>query len=193
MENQPQLSATAVISPQYCAPATHPVDLIIIKERTRGRHNFTVTDINNNIIFTVKSPLVSIVTPRQHRFLYDANGNPILHLRRSLLAADDKWKAYRGESEEPQDLIFTRERSSLMPLRTKLNVYLANNSTQDCDFTVKANLSQLSWKVYLGNSDNFVAQIEKQRGSMFNREKFMVTVSPNMDYAFIVALVVTFD
>ncbi|XP_058728653.1 protein LURP-one-related 15-like [Vicia villosa] len=169
MENQPRLSTTAITSHQYCAPATHPIDLIIIKERTR-RDNFTVTDINNNVIFTVKSPQVSIITPRQHQFLYDANGNPILHLRRSLLAADDKWKAYRGESEEPQDLIFTRERSSLMPLRTKLNVYLANNSTQVCDFIVKANLSQLSWKVYIGNSDNLVAQIEKQRGIMFNRK-----------------------
>ncbi|CAI8583047.1 unnamed protein product [Vicia faba] len=192
MANHPRLSTTAIISHQYRAPATHPIDLIIIKERTRG-DNFTVTDINNNVIFTVKSPLVTIVTPRQHRFLYDANRNSILHLRRSLLAADDKWKAYRGESEEPNDLVFTRERSSLMQLRTKLNVFLANNSTQVCDFTVKASLSQLTWKVYLGNSDNLVAQIEKQRGTMFSREKYMVSVAPNMDYAFIVALVVTFD
>ncbi|CAI8583041.1 unnamed protein product [Vicia faba] len=188
MANQPQLSATAIINPQYCA--THPIDLIITKEWT-GRDNFTVTDTNNNVIFKVKSPLVTMVTPRQHRFLYDANRNPVVHLRRSLLAADDKWKAYRGESEAPQDLIFTRERSSFMQLRTKLNVVLANNTTQVCDFTVRGNFFQNSWKVYIGNSDNLVAKIKKELGTMFITEKFMVTVSPNIDYAFIVALVVT--
>ncbi|KAI5393709.1 protein LURP-one-related 15 [Lathyrus oleraceus] len=193
MANQPQLSATAIISPQYCAPATHPIDLIITKEWT-GRNNFTVTDTNNNLIFKVKTPLVTMVTPRQHRFLFDANRNPILHLRRSLLAADDKWKAFRGESEAPQDLVFTRERSSFMQLRTKLNVSLANNTTtQACDFTVRGNLFQNSWKVYIANSDNLVAKIKKELGTMFITEKFMVTVSPNMDYAFIVALVVTLD
>lgn len=184
--------ANAIISPQYCAPATHPIDLIITTERT-VRDNFTVRDINDNIVFTVKSSLVTIVTPRQHRFLVDANGNPILHLRRSLLAADDCWKAYRGESTEPNDLIFTRKRSSLMQLRTKLNVFLANNNTGVCDFTVKANLSRQSWNVYIGESNNVVAQINKKRGNIVSREKFMVTVSPNIDYAFIVALIVTLD
>ncbi|CAI8583045.1 unnamed protein product [Vicia faba] len=192
MENQPQLSATAIISPQYCAPATHPVDLIITKERTL-RDSFTITDTNNNVVFTVKSSLVTIVTSHEHRFLCDANGNPVIHLRRSLTATNDTWKAFRGESEESKDLIFTRKLSSLIQLRTKLNVFLANNSTQDCDFTVKANLSQSSWKVYIGNSDNLVAQIKKKLGTMFSREKYMVNVSPNMDYAFIVALVVTLD
>ncbi|XP_058728651.1 protein LURP-one-related 15-like [Vicia villosa] len=127
MANQPQLSTTAIVGPQCCAPATHPIDLIITKEWT-GRNNFTITDTNNNLIFKVKSPLVTTVTPRQHRFLYDANKNPILHLRRSLLAGDDIWKAFRGESEAPQDLIFTRERSSFMQLKTKLNVSLTTLS-----------------------------------------------------------------
>ncbi|KAK2398929.1 hypothetical protein P8452_06268 [Trifolium repens] len=194
MANQhpPLSTTTAIISPQYCAPATHPIDLIITKEKTL-RDNFTVRDINDNVILTVKSSLVTLVTPRQHRFLFDANGNPLLHLRRSLLAADDSWKAYRGESTEPKDLIFTRKRSSLIQLRTKLNVFLANNNTEICDYTVKANLSGQSWNVHIGESNNVVAQINKKLGTIVSREKFMVTVYPNIDYAFIVALIVTLD
>ncbi|XP_061357890.1 protein LURP-one-related 15-like [Gastrolobium bilobum] len=194
MANPPPSSATAIIDPRYCAPASHPVDLIITKERTR-RDNFTVTDINGNIVLTVKSSLVTFVTPRQHLFLLDAYGNPIVHLRRALLAANDSWKAFRGESEEPKDLIFIRKRSSSMfHLRTKLNVFLANNTTEVCDFKVKANLSGTSWDVYKGESDTtVVAQINKKLGTIFSREKFMVTVCPNIDYAFIVALIVTFD
>ncbi|WJX52817.1 hypothetical protein P8452_38887 [Trifolium repens] len=69
MANQSPLSTTAIVNPHYCAPATHPIDLIIIKEKIL-RDNFTITYINDNIIFTVKSSHVTLVTPGQHRFLY---------------------------------------------------------------------------------------------------------------------------
>ena len=82
MANPPPPFATAIIHPQYCVP--HTVDLIIKKERTFG-DNFTVTDISDNVVFTVKGPLVTIVTPRKHRFLRDAYGNPIAHLRRAVI------------------------------------------------------------------------------------------------------------
>jgi hypothetical protein len=36
-------------------------------------------------------------------------------------------------------------------------------------------------------------QINKKLGTIVSREKFMVTVYPNIDYAFIVALIVTLD
>jgi hypothetical protein len=66
--------------------ATHPIELIITKEKTL-RDNFTVKDINDNVVLTVKSSLVTLVTPREHRFLFDANGTPILHLRRSVCSS----------------------------------------------------------------------------------------------------------
>ncbi|KAK7340004.1 hypothetical protein VNO77_20695 [Canavalia gladiata] len=188
MANQSPPFATAIIHPRYSAPGPDAVDLIITKERS-VRDNFTVTDIDGNIVFTVKSSLVTIVTPRQHRFLFDANGNPILHLRRALLAANDKWEAFRGESRESRDLIFVRERSSLFQLRTELNVFLANNNTEVCDFKVKATWFGHSWDVYIGDSDILVAQINKKLGTIFSRQKYMVSVYPKIDYAFIVALI----
>ncbi|XP_027351343.1 protein LURP-one-related 15-like [Abrus precatorius] len=192
MANPSPPFATAIIEPQYIAPGRNHVDLIITKERTRG-DNFTVTDIKGNIIFTVKSSRVTIVTPRQHLFLFDAYGNPIVHLRRALLAANDSWEAFRGKSTEPRDLIFIRKRSSLFQLRTKLNVFLANNTTEVCDFKVKATWFGHSWDVYIGDSDTVVAQINKKLGTIFSREKYLVTVSPNIDYALVVALIVTLE
>ncbi|CAJ2675079.1 unnamed protein product [Trifolium pratense] len=188
MANQPPPSTTAIIGPQYCAPATHSIDLIVIREKFS--YNFTVKDLNDNVVFIVKSSPEVFLATREDRFLYDANGNPILNLRTSLLAADDNWKAYRGESKEPKDLIFTRMPSEYMQIRTKLNVFLANNN-EVCDFTVKADFSGQSWKVLIGRSDNVIAQINRKPRALFSREKFMVTVCPNIDYAFIVALTVT--
>ncbi|CAJ2675080.1 unnamed protein product [Trifolium pratense] len=185
MGNQPK---TAIIGPQYCAPATHPVDLIITRDISL-RDNFTIKDINKNVVFKVKSPLATILTPRQHRFLYDANRNLILHLQESLLVKDS-WKAFRGESIEPKHLIFRKKRSSLLQLKTKLNVFSASNNTGVCDFTVKGSFFGLSWKVYSGNSNIVVAKIIKL-GGIFSREKFIVNICPNIDCAFIVALIVS--
>ncbi|KAK7294802.1 hypothetical protein RJT34_17699 [Clitoria ternatea] len=192
MAHQSPSFATPIIAPQYCAPGPRPFELIITKERGRG-DNFTVTEMNGNIIFTVKSSLVTIVTPRQHLFLYDAHGNPIVHLRRALLAANDSWKAFRGKSTESRDLIFTRKRSSLFQLRTEFNVFLANNTSEVCDFRIKATWLGHSWDVYIGHSDIVVAQINKKLGTIFSREKYMVTMLPNIDYAFVVALIVTLE
>lgn len=67
----------------YVVTERQPIDLIITKERS-VRDKFIIKDMNNNVIFTVKSSLQTIITPRQHRFLFDANGNLILHLRGSV-------------------------------------------------------------------------------------------------------------
>ncbi|KAL4322115.1 hypothetical protein AHAS_Ahas14G0178200 [Arachis hypogaea] len=141
------------------------------------------------LVFTAKTPSLTL---REHRFLRDAYGNPILCLRRTLLGTD-KWKAFRGGSTSERDLIFTRERSSWFQLRTKLNVFLANNTSGVCDFKIKASFSERSWVVYIAESDMVAAQIKKKFGGIFRREKFIVTVSSNVDYAFIVALIITFD
>ncbi|RHN77007.1 putative tubby-like domain-containing protein [Medicago truncatula] len=78
-------------------------------------------------------------------------------------------------------------------LWTKFDVFLKNNNTGVCDFTVKGNLFGGSLNVYIGKSNNVVAQINKKFDTVFSRQKFMVTVCPNMDYAFIAALIVTLD
>ncbi|XP_068487156.1 protein LURP-one-related 15-like isoform X2 [Phaseolus vulgaris] len=105
---------TPIIASHYCAPDS--VHLIITRERSIGE-KFTVTNSNGNIVFSVKSSIASI---RRHMYLFDASGNPIVHLRGSIWC--DSWKAFRGQSAEPRDLIFRREKSSLFQLRTKLCV-----------------------------------------------------------------------
>ncbi|RDX76733.1 Protein LURP-one-related 15, partial [Mucuna pruriens] len=109
-----------------------------------------------------------------------------------VLSANDNWKAFKGRSTELNDLIFNRKRSSLFQLRTKFNVFLANNTTEVCDFKVKEYLSE-SWDVYIGESDIVVAQINKKLGTIFSRPKYMIRVLPNIDYAFIVALTLTIE
>ncbi|RYR14640.1 hypothetical protein S245_048836 [Arachis hypogaea] len=166
---------TAIIHPQYCAP--YPVGLVLKKEKII-LHKYTVTDINDNVIFTVTSPFL---TMHQLRCLRDAHGNTILHLRKELFR--DQWKAFRGQNMEQLEF-FTRN----------VDVFLANNITGVCDFKlVEAGFFARTWVVNIAESDIVVAQIKHKLGRFFTREKFIVTICPNIDYAFIMALTVTFD
>ncbi|XP_027929822.1 protein LURP-one-related 15-like isoform X2 [Vigna unguiculata] len=107
-----------------------------------------------------------------------------------MMTAHDRWQAFRGESTEAKDLIFSVKRSSFFQFKTKLDVFLANNTRDVCDFKVKGSWLHRSCVVYAGESNNIVAQMHKKHTVLFGKDHFMVTVYPNIDYAFIVALIV---
>ncbi|GAU17199.1 hypothetical protein TSUD_178290 [Trifolium subterraneum] len=184
---------TTIIGPQYCAP--YPLDLTIVKKvMSVSDGNFAVTDVNGNIVFKVKG---SLLTLRDRRVLVDASGNPVTTLRRKIATLHDRWEAFRGESTDSKDLVFTLKRSSLIQYKTKLDVFLAGNKKEDvCDFQVRGSWLERSCIVYAGESNNIVAQMHKKhtiKSLLIGKDHFMVKVYPNVDYAFIVALIVILD
>ncbi|XP_020236670.1 protein LURP-one-related 15 [Cajanus cajan] len=186
MQNQ------GIVNPKYCAP--YNVDLAIVRKVLTLADSFTVTDVNGKMVFNLKA---SLMTLHDHRVLLDAAGEPVLTLRRKMMTAHDRWQVFRGESMELKDLIFSVKRSSIFQLKTKLDVFLANNTKEEvCDFKVKGSWFDRSCVVYVGESLNFIAQMHKKhtvQSIAFGKDNFMVTVYPNMDYAFIVALILILD
>ncbi|XP_062094851.1 protein LURP-one-related 10-like isoform X4 [Humulus lupulus] len=191
--NQIQGGGGAIVGPQYCA--SYPVDLAIVqKVLTITDGNFGVTDVNGNLIFKVKGFLLSL---RDRRVLLDAAGRPIITLREKLLSAHERWQVFRGDSTDSRDLLFSAKRSSLIQMKAKLDVFLANNTKEEvCDFKVKGSWFERSCVVYAGESSTIVAQMHKKHTAqsiLFGKHNFMVTVYPNIDYAFIVSLIVILD
>ncbi|KAK3227450.1 hypothetical protein Dsin_007312 [Dipteronia sinensis] len=184
----PPPNPVSIVGPRYCAP--YPVDLAIV--RTDG--NFVVQDIKGNILFKVKGALMSI---RDRHVLLDAAGKPLVTLRQKIMSAHARWQVFRGESTNSKDLIFTAKRSSMFQLKTKLDVFLANNTKEDvCDFKVKGSWSERSCVVYAGESDAIVAQMHKKytvQSILMGKDKFLVKVYPNIDYVFIIALIVILE
>ncbi|XP_062005618.1 protein LURP-one-related 10-like [Rosa rugosa] len=110
----------------------------------------------------------------------------------------NKWKAFRGDSKQLSDLIFTAKSSaSQFHLDTKLKVFIAKNKTKNTpDFKLKGNWFERSCAVYAKNSSTIVAEMNKKRtvdSVLFKKDNFMVTVYPGMDYAFIVVPFVILD
>ncbi|XP_047176538.1 protein LURP-one-related 15-like [Vigna umbellata] len=188
MQNQQQ----GIINPKYCSP--HNVDLAIVRKVLTLTDTFSVTDVNSKMIFNLSS---SLMTLHNHRVLVDAAGQPVVTLRRKMTTTHDRWQVFRGESMEMKDLIFSVKRSSFFQLKTKLDVFLANNTREEvCDFKVKGSWFERSCVVYAGESLTIVAQMNKKHTAQsiaFGKDNFMVTVYPNIDHAFIVALILILD
>ncbi|OMO50980.1 hypothetical protein CCACVL1_30094 [Corchorus capsularis] len=181
----------SIIGPQFCAP--HPVELAVIRNvKTITDGDFVFTDINGNILCKVKDQSGSF-SMHDHRVLIDAAGNPILTLKDKLMSARDRWQVFRGDSTDSRDLIFSA-RTSMFHLKTKLDVFFANNTKEEvCDFKVKGSWSKKSCVIYAGETSTVVAQMHKNhtvQNVLAGKDEFMVTVNPNIDYAFIVALLV---
>ncbi|KAK8604906.1 hypothetical protein V6N13_082371 [Hibiscus sabdariffa] len=183
----------SVLGPQYCHP--QPLDLVIVRKvLTITEGNFAVTDINGNIMFKINGKFLSI---HDRRVIADAAGNPVCTLRPKIMTVHDRWQVFRGESTEENDLIFTVKRSSAIQFKSKLHVFLANNPTEDaCDFRVEGSWFERSCTIFSGESNTILAQMHKKysvESVVLGKDKFMVTVYPSVDYAFVVALVAILD
>ncbi|PPS03676.1 hypothetical protein GOBAR_AA16986 [Gossypium barbadense] len=183
----PLATRVSVIGPQYCYP--QPIDLVVLRKvLTISEGKFAVTDIYGNIMFKTKGKFFSI---HDRRLLTDAAGNPVCTLGYRSMAS------IQGESTEEKDLIFTAKRSSMIQLKTKLHVFLATNPKEDvCDFRMEGSWLERSCFIYSGERNTILAQMHKKHSvesEFLGKDKFMVTVYPNVDYAFVVALIAILD
>ncbi|XP_059462250.1 protein LURP-one-related 10-like [Corylus avellana] len=181
----------SVISSNYCAP--HPIDLAIVRKvKPLTGESFEITNIEGNIVFKLKAPYSF---SHSLRVLLDAAGNPIVTFRQKINSWHGRWKVFRGSSTDSSNLLFSAKRSSMFQyVNSTIDVFLANNTREDyCDFKLKGSYRLRSCVIYAGDSTTLIAQMHKeqsrQRIFQLPKDKFTVTVNPNIDYAFIVVLI----
>ncbi|XP_071698018.1 protein LURP-one-related 10-like isoform X2 [Rutidosis leptorrhynchoides] len=171
----------SVIGTQFIAP--YPLE-VKIEKNSQG--NFVISDINSKTILKVKPCDTSF---HRQRLLLDANDIPLVMMRE---------KVYRGESKAKEDMIFSTKTEHMIHFKTRLNVYLANkmSNKDDFDFKIEGNWSDRSCDIYIGDSSTAIAQVNKVQplhNVKLPKDNFMVTIYRNVDYAFVVALIVIVD
>ncbi|KAJ3669426.1 hypothetical protein LUZ60_011376 [Juncus effusus] len=191
----PQMMTTpvAVVGQQFCAP--YVVMLTVTKKAislTDG--DFVVSDVNGEVLMKVQGRFFSL---RDRRVLCDAAGTPIISMKEKILSMHSRWNVFRGDSSDPNDLIFTVKKSHIFQFKTELDVFLAGNmAEQSCDFKIKASWLDRDCTFYLGNTDNIIALMSRQytvKNVILGKDTFGITVYPNVDYAFVVAIIVILD
>jgi hypothetical protein len=76
------------------------------------------------------------------------------------LTAHRRWKVFRGDSSHDKDFLFSVKKSSLLQVKTKLDVFLASNTKEDvCDFKIEGSWFERSCTIYAGDSSTIVAQV----------------------------------
>ncbi|KAK4430432.1 protein LURP-one-related 15 [Sesamum alatum] len=181
---------TSVISSSFCVPSH--VHLTIVRKLlavTDG--NFVITDENGIIMFKVIDKLFSF---HDRHILLDAAGTPIATFKKKTLSAHKRWQVFRGDSSASTDLLFSAKKSLLVQLKTELDVFLSGNEDENScvDFKVVGRWLGKSCVIY--NKDSTpIAMMQKKRnfGSVvLGKDSFDVIVYPQVDCAFVVALVV---
>ncbi|CAL5076314.1 unnamed protein product [Urochloa decumbens] len=183
----------AVVSPQFCAPYVVPLT-VTEKALSLSDGDFTVTDANGGVVLRVKGAFFSI---HRRRVILDAAGQPILSMQQKVFSMHHRWEVFRGDSSNASDLLFKVKKSSIIQLKTELDVFLASNTAEEaCDFKIKGSYFERSCAFYLGNSNTLIAQMNRQytvSNVLRGKDTFGVTVFPHVDYVFIAALVVILD
>ncbi|RDX92947.1 Protein LURP-one-related 15, partial [Mucuna pruriens] len=174
LDSSPMANSFSVISPSYCAP--YSLNLQI------NTGEGSTYDINGKRVFYINK---DIFTLHKRRVMYDDKGNPIVTLYNKNMTLHRRCKVFRGEKDDPFELLFSVKRSSMIHSEMiKLDVFLANNEDERmCDFRVIIDANKSSCTVYAAESPTVVAKMENNWG-------FNVWVNPNVDYAFIVALLI---
>ncbi|XP_057807256.1 protein LURP-one-related 15-like isoform X2 [Salvia miltiorrhiza] len=180
---------TAVISRDFCVPQR--VNLTVVRKLLAVTDcNFEVIDEDGNIMFKVKQKLFSL---HDRRILLDAGGTPIATLRKKHLSARKRWQVFKGESSDSSQLLFTARKSSLVQLKTELDIFLSGNEDETSwDFKVVGGWLERSCIIY-SKGWNHIAKMHKKHtleSVVLGKDMFSATVYPKVDIAFITALVV---
>uniref|UniRef100_R7WDB3 Protein LURP-one-related 15 n=1 Tax=Aegilops tauschii TaxID=37682 RepID=R7WDB3_AEGTA len=194
-----------VVGHQFCAPYVVPLT-VTKKALSLSDGDFAITDANGAVVLKVKGAIFSI---RSRRTILDGAGMPLLTMQEKVFSMHHRWEVFRGDSTNAGDLLFTVKTTSLIQLKTEMDVFLAGNTAQQvCDFKIKGSYFDRSCVFYLGDSNNMVAQLRNVTNYnrtpqmsrkltvsnvLLGRDTFSVTVFPHVDYVFIASLVVILD
>ncbi|XP_011015951.1 PREDICTED: protein LURP-one-related 14-like [Populus euphratica] len=181
----------SVVGESYCAP--YPLELIVKKKiKKLSNAQFEVFDLSGNLLLQVDGGVWNF---QLKRVLRDPAGFPILTIRGKVLTLWHKWKAHAGESTDDSSVLFTVKQSRPLQIKKAINVFLTPTSKKkEADFHISGSYTSLSFKLYEGR--RLIAEVKHNftlESFCKGKERYKVKVYPEVDYAFVVALLVILD
>ncbi|CAN1812213.1 Protein LURP-one-related 14 [Linum perenne] len=183
----PQVS---VVGDGYCFPYCKE---LVVKKTIKGLSNaqFEVFDPCGNLLLRVEGGVWNL---RMKRVFRDPSGFPLLTLYGKSITFWHKWSAYDQGMITNDNLLFTVKQSHPLQIKKDLNVYLSSGLVDAPDFNVTGSYTSLSFKVYKGH--RILAEVKHNftlESFYKGKERFTIKVYPEVDYAFIIALLVIID
>ncbi|GMI87331.1 hypothetical protein like AT3G56180 [Hibiscus trionum] len=174
-----------VVGERFCMP--YRLELLVKKKlQSFSNCHYQVFDATGNLLLQVDGGVWKF---HKKRVITDPAGLPVATLRSKTLSWKHQWVIHEGESSERDHFLCCVQQSNAIRIKNNHDVYLKEKE-EGRDFHVSASLASLSFKVNRG--DTVIAEVNHQFtwGSCKGKQTFKVKVYPDVDYAFIVALLV---
>ncbi|KAI3676276.1 hypothetical protein L1987_85881 [Smallanthus sonchifolius] len=118
--------------------------------------------------------------------LVGANENPVAMLHKKKATAHNRWYAiFFSEIEADPKWLFSVCKDQMVQRQTELNVIFEKERDVAIDYKVKGSWTDKACTIYKGDSLTKIAQMR----SLEDKDNFMVEIYPNVDYAFVAAIV----
>ncbi|KAG6470435.1 protein LURP-one-related 15-like [Zingiber officinale] len=180
--------AELVAARQFTVPYAVNLTLTTTGGLFTPNHLYKVKDTNGDVVFMVKG-----VSFSSRRLLLDAAGkNPLLTMKPKASSWHEAWRVFRGDSTNPNDLVFSVQKPKMFQWKDNFDVVLATNTDEAsrCDFKIISRSKKCT--ICIGQTDEIIAQMHRKT-AFFARDKLEITVNPNEDFAFIVSLIVILE
>ncbi|XP_039016444.1 protein LURP-one-related 14-like [Hibiscus syriacus] len=183
-----------VVGDRYCVPYT--MELVVKKKlQSFSNSHYDVFDTTGNILLRVDC---SVWNLQRRRVVTDPAGFPVVTLRekgtgklQQPISWKQEWQIHEGGNSDSNNILFSVKKSSGFHIKSNLDVYLGSRCKKGTgDFRVTGSIASLSIKVRRGIS--VIAEVSHSYTweSYKGKESFKIKVYPEVDYAFIVALLV---
>ncbi|XP_074562645.1 protein LURP-one-related 15-like [Curcuma longa] len=151
---------------------------------------YKVMDLNGDVVFKANGFLFGC-----RCLLLDAAGNPLLTIKPKVFSWHQTWRVFRGKSTSPNDLLFSVRKPQIFQWKDNFDVVLATNAGDQavaapCDFKIISRCKKCT--ICSGESEEIIAQMHRKT-AFFARDKLEVTVNPNVDYVFILSLIIVLE
>ncbi|KAL3697779.1 hypothetical protein R1sor_011855 [Riccia sorocarpa] len=174
----------APIDSSYCHPTSTQFK-IVTQSAFSGGGTYQVQDLGGNLVLKfVKSSFLS-----SNQVVHDANGNPVVILKKKTFSARGKWDAFRGnkKAHEPGDLLFSMEKASLIPWKSSFRIQLPGNASDE--FTLRYNGWASHFKLH--HNGAVIAEADMKRKFLSNSQ-LIVTAKAGVDQAFLASVLVIY-
>jgi hypothetical protein len=125
---------------------------------------FVLVDVAGRPLVTVQRKASTVTIPSLLIQVYLGLGIDRRCCCQQAFSLYREWEAFRGDGHGHNggELLFTAKKSTIVQVRTHMDIFLASNRAQEvCDFRIiKSNsFYERSADIYLGNSNTVIAQV----------------------------------
>ncbi|CAA3009441.1 Hypothetical predicted protein [Olea europaea subsp. europaea] len=193
-------SLIPIVSKAFCSLS----EVVLVVRRRPHVVNgggFVVTDCTQIPIFSVDG--CGILGKKEELLLRDANGNPLLLIRRKggiveAVSITRKWKGYKTDFLGPQKLVFTLKEPITMCLLNKNSIRICIESKELSnygDFEIIGDFCDKDCSIVNSRGDP-IAQIgvkKEMEQVMKSKDLYYVSIKPGIDHAFVIGVIAVLD